>query len=484
MKSQIFKKASCILLNAVIGCNATMLSACGMDADAVSSESVVQPFAGSAFSAETKSFYDYWKGKYLVQNPYVTDTAQYYVFYGEQTYAEAGYSVAVTVSEAHGYGMLIAASMADYDSEAKAIFDGMYHYYRAHLSEIGPNLMAWQQNDNGSAIVNASGADSATDGDMDIAYALLMADSIWGSDGAINYKQAAVNIISDIMEYEVNKTDWILQLGDWAYWSKEGDQYYASTRASDFIVQYMPIFAKATNDDRWMKVYNSTYNIINSFVAENGNGILPDFIIKDSATGKFIAAPANYLESEYDGYYYYNSCRTPWRIGMDYLINGNADALAFATAINRFMINATGNDPWEIKAGYQPNGTAIEDYNDLCFTAPFLISAACDSDQDWYDAVRDTVINYGDDVYYGDTIKMLCLIVDDGQWIVPMAETETVRGDVNADGKLSIADAVLLQKWLVGVPDVTLADWKAGDLCGDNQLNAADLSAMKQLFLS
>ena len=174
--------------------------------------------AESVLVKETINFYDYWKEKYLVQNPYVTDETQYYVFYGDQTYSEAGYEVEVTVSEAHGYGMLIAASMSDYDNEAKEIFDGMYRYYQSHLSEIGPNLMAWQQNDNGKAIVNSSsGGDSATDGDMDIAYALLMADSIWGSDGEINYKQSAVDVINDIMTYEVNKTDWVLQLGDWVY---------------------------------------------------------------------------------------------------------------------------------------------------------------------------------------------------------------------------------------------------------------------------
>lgn len=53
-----------------------------------------------------------------------------------------------------------------------------------------------------------------------------MADSIWGSDGEIPYKQTAIDIINDIMTYEVNKTDWIMQLGDWVYSSKEGDEYY------------------------------------------------------------------------------------------------------------------------------------------------------------------------------------------------------------------------------------------------------------------
>ncbi len=369
------------------------------------------------FSKNTTEFYEKWKDKYLLKNPYVTDEVQYYVWYSEETYAQNNSETAVTVSEAHGYGMLIATSMAEYDSNAKEIFDGLYRYYRAHLSEIGPNLMAWQQSDNGTAIVNTSGADSAADGDMDIAYSLLMADSIWGSNGDINYRQSAVDIINDIMTYEVNQTDWIIQLGDWVY-SEQDSPYYSATRASDFIVQYMPVFAKVTNDQRWINVYDSTYEIINSFTAEYKTGILPDFIVKDE-TGKFVPAPADFMESEYDGCYYYNSCRTPWRISMDYLINGNQNALAFASAINTFIIDSTNGDPWEIKACYEPDGTPVEDYNDLCFTAPFMISALCGDNTQWHDAVRDTVVNYGDDIYYGDTIKMLCLIADDGKWIVP-----------------------------------------------------------------
>ena len=437
--------------------------------------------AESVLVKETINFYDYWKEKYLVQNPYVTDETQYYVFYGDQTYSEAGYEVEVTVSEAHGYGMLIAASMSDYDNEAKKIFDGMYRYYQSHLSEIGPNLMAWQQNDNGKAIVNSSsGADSATDGDMDIAYALLMADSIWGSDGEINYKQSAVDVINDIMTYEVNKTDWVLQLGDWVYGSSENDTYYSATRSSDFIMQYMPVFAEATGDERWLKLYENTYNIINKIVDKYGTGILPDFIIKDSATGEFIPAPANLLESENDGNYYYNACRTPWRISMDYLINGNEDALKFANAINNFIISKTGGDPWNIMAGYAPDGTTISDWNDLCFDAPFLISAACGDNMNWHDSVRDMILNYGEDVYFGDTITMLCLIVDDGCWIVPESINMSIPGDVYADGTFNISDVVMMQKWLLAVPDVKLEDWKAGDLCNDNILNVFDLCLMKR----
>lgn len=435
-------------------------------------------------SKETINFYDYWKEKYLAQDNYITGEKQYYVFYGEQTYAEAGYEVEVTVSEAHGYGMLIAASMAEYDNEAKEIFDGMYRYYRAHLSSIGPNLMAWQQTDNGSAIVNSSGADSATDGDMDIAYALLMADSIWGSNGEINYKQAATDVINDIMTYEVNKTDWVLQLGDWAYDSDKEDKYYSATRSSDFIVQYMPVFAEAAGDERWLTLYESTYGIINKLVNDYGTGILPDFIVKDSSTGEFIPSPADFLESENDGNYYYNACRTPWRISMDYLINGNTDAKKFADTLNAFIIKKTNGDPSNIMAGYTPDGTAVSDWNDLCFDAPFIVSAACSEDSAWHDKVRDMCLNYGEDVYFGDTITMLCLIVDDGGWIVPESGNTFVRGDVNGDGAFNISDAVTLQKWLLADPDAKLADWKAGDLCEDNRLDVFDLVMMKRELIN
>lgn len=60
---------------------------------------------------------------------------------------------------------------------------------------------------------------------------------------------------------------------------------------------------------------------------------------------------------------------------------------------------------------------------------------------------------------------------------------KTVKGDVNADGKLTIADIVIMQKWLVAVPNVHLADWKAGDLCEDQIINVFDLCLMKRLLI-
>lgn len=454
---------------------------------AVSAPLCVNAYETSALSEDTLSFYEQWKEKYLTHDKYVTDGTQYYVYYSEEHYDGGNASVPVTVSEAHGYGMLIFASMADHDAQAKEYFDGMYRYFKAHPSDIGPNLMSWQQCDNGTALIDGANdgamtggfCDSATDGDMDIAYALLMADSVWGSSGDIDYLSEAKAVIDDIMKYDINHEFWTITLGDWVSECDSREIYYHATRPSDFIVQYFPVFAEVSGDSNWMKVYDTTYKIIEDITSENGKGLLPDFVIRDSS-GKFTAAQPNFLESEYDGCYSYNSCRTPWRISMDYIINGNETAKKFAENITSFASEKSGNDPWELMAGYDLNGNAIEDYNDLCFTAPFLIAAACTDNTSWHSSVRDVILDYGEDVYYGDTIKMLCLIVDDGGWIVPAEKSVSVRGDVNDDGVFSIADLVMAQRYILGNGDLT--NWKNGDLYEDNVFDSFDLVIMRQMI--
>ncbi len=58
--------------------------------------------------------------------------------------------------------------------------------------------------------------------------------------------------------------------------------------------------------------------------------------------------------------------------------------------------------------------------------------------------------------------------------------SQIIEGDVNADGVLTVADVVALQKWLIAVPDTHLANWKAADLCEDDRLDVFDLCLMKR----
>ena len=76
-------------------------------------------------------------------------------------------------------------------------------------------------------------------------------------------------------------------------------------------------------------------------------------------------------------------------------------------------------------------------------------------------------------------------------WVVSFlqdeASTEPVAkaasGDVNADGKFSIADVLLVQKWVIGDKRYPLHDWKAADFCADGKLDIFDLTRMKKEFV-
>lgn len=56
-----------------------------------------------------------------------------------------------------------------------------------------------------------------------------------------------------------------------------------------------------------------------------------------------------------------------------------------------------------------------------------------------------------------------------------------VQYDVNKDGSFTAADIVMMQKWLLGMGDLT--DAAAGDACEDGKLNVLDLCAMKRTLL-
>ena len=55
-----------------------------------------------------------------------------------------------------------------------------------------------------------------------------------------------------------------------------------------------------------------------------------------------------------------------------------------------------------------------------------------------------------------------------------------VRGDVNADGVLSRADAEMMLQYLLTAGSIT--DWESGDLNDDGVLTAADLSLLKAMI--
>jgi endo-1,4-beta-D-glucanase Y len=367
---------------------------------------VIQPnhVSQATLDDATAAFYDKWKTRYLVQG---CGAGRYYVGYVGKTQ---------TVSEAHGYGMLISVLMAGHDPDAHTIFDGEYHYYDDHRSTNQHDLMAWKQ----KSCANVEGPDSATDGDLDVAYALLLADKQWGSGGAIDYLAEAKKIINGIMVGDANSGHDYLLLGDWV---AAGNDAYDSTRGSDFMPQHLASFAAATGGE-WTHLLDgeyTTFSKIQTSLSPN-TGLIPDFILHPKGT----VAPAagGFLEGPHDGEYSYNSCRVPWRIATHFVTSGDPRAKAIAQKLNGWIKSSTGGDPGKIMAGYDLAGKTFVDYQDMAFTAPFGVGAMVDSgNQAWLNDLWDAIQDDSDPGYFGDSIKLISMIVISGNWWVPEASS-------------------------------------------------------------
>lgn len=152
----------------------------------------------------------------------------------------------------------------------------------AHPSSIDPGLHAAEQN---SSCKSVNGGDSATDGDLAIAYGLLLADRQWGSTGTYNYQQLATSRINAIKASEMNPTTNLPLLGDW---SSPGDSHYNSTRPSDFMIDHFRAFKAATGDTFWDSVVTATQNLIaqqQAAYAPN-TGLVADFVVNTNTTPK------------------------------------------------------------------------------------------------------------------------------------------------------------------------------------------------------
>lgn len=360
--------------------------------------------------ADVVAVYERWKKNYLTED--IGVKGLYYIKYQQDP------KKAVTVSEAHGYGMVTLVYMAGADLLAKDYFDGMFYFFKAHPSNGNPKMMNWQQGIKDGKVVSVGGS-SATDGDLDIAYALLLADKQWGSTGKINYKAEALSVIDALKESIVHHKYKTLKMGDWA--TREGSRVNDATRPSDFMLQHMKAFKAATGDPIWDTVVGNTYSVINHIFTNYSSktGLLPDFA--EYQNGNFIPAIGHLLEDKSDGSYSYNSARTPWRIGTDYVTTGDTRAKAELSALNSWIRAASKGKPENIYAGYDLDGKMMtgRNYQDLTYQAPFMVSAMIDgSNQTWLNSLWDNAVK-NHNSYFGDSIAMLSIITASGNWWTP-----------------------------------------------------------------
>jgi hypothetical protein len=255
-----------------------------------------------------------------------------------------------TVSEGIGYGMLIAVYMGDH-----ALFDNLWKYSQLHLDSNG--LMNWSITSAGTNTPMEGGG--ATDADEDIAWALAMADKQWGSSGSLNYLTLAKTEIAAIWNHEVYDSKLAGPGDSWG-----PTDLYGDINISYFAPAYYRLFKQLDGGHAWEAVTQTVYDtILNTLTSGNKNmtnGLVPGW--STSTGGSSSAGPFNYQ---------YDACRTPFRIGVDWCLEGGPAASA-ATAINPSRAQAyvaltssffSGVGAANIVDGYNLDGTPMSSAN-------------------------------------------------------------------------------------------------------------------------
>jgi endo-1,4-beta-D-glucanase Y len=279
----------------------------------------------------------------------------------------------VSQSEGHGYGMMILALMAGHDPMARTMFDSMNRVRKALPSGYDPRLMSWVIPNNGSKALKPQAP--ATDGDFDMAYALLLAHDQWGDEANSHYLADAQVIITALEEKIITKGMGEfyprLNIGDPAHFNSGAPESKPDmTRPSDFIVDHMRAFGAASGKSIWLDVENGSLAILKT-VRNPTTGLVPDFVAGNppipSKTG---TADEDVCYACYD----YNSCRVPWRQAVaiaHYGVAGSKDVADKMVAWARATYKDT---PTSMGSSYTLEGMA-KGGEDNAFTSPMVAAS-------------------------------------------------------------------------------------------------------------
>jgi endo-1,4-beta-D-glucanase Y len=292
-----------------------------------------------------------------------------------------------TVSEGIGYGMLGAVYMDD-----RPTFDGLWNYGRSHFNANG--LMSWHLTSGGTPLDMGS----ASDGDVDMIWALIMASDQWSTD---SYLTAARAMIQAMRDNSIG--------GDGAL--KPGDTWGGTplNNPSYFSPAYFRVFAVVSGDLNWSRtILDKNYAILATVTGVNG-------LVPDWTTNQGVVNTGFLMNGMFDNSTYaYDAARTPWRIAMDWCFNGETRARDYLMKVGGFF---NGVGAANIGDGYALNGSVKSSNRNMAFIGPAGVSGMAG-----FPTLVDGAFNYGasgqgDQSYFPSSLRMISMLMMSGNFL-------------------------------------------------------------------
>jgi hypothetical protein len=260
------------------------------------------------FNGHIEALYNHWKTEFLSGGR---------VMMPEQP--EDG-----STSESQGYGMLLSAAMDD-----RATFDAVWAETQGHLTGGGVVSWSWNRND----------GTSATDGDEDVAYALVLAAKKgWGTDSAADSLAAAI-MANDVTDGRI----------------KLGSNFDVAFNPSYFAPYFYRQFSGS-----WGGVISSGYGIVSS--CQVASGLIADWCTFDGSPTSANAVGAEVCGDGMcgDTVFAYEAARAGLRMGVDACWGGTTDPNTILNNLVSFFAGIYDNGN---RIGYMSAGWLLDSSN-------------------------------------------------------------------------------------------------------------------------
>lgn len=296
----------------------------------------------------------------------------------------------VTTSEGQSYAMRRALMMRD-----KKTFDKSYNWVKNNLQHNNDKLFAWlwgpkEIGTGGEIKYTVIDQNGATDADIEIAVALVLASKIWKQE---SYMNDALAIINDIWKKEtiVIKGKRILVAG----FNQKMDKY-VEVNPSYFMPIGFRIFAEVDEKHNWQLLVNSSYMLVNLCIDNIKSGLPPDSFYVDKVTGQIILVDG---KSDFS----YDAVRVFYRFYIDYLLTEDSRAEKLLSK-SKFFIDRWKRDGI-FYTNYKQNGEP-KDYNEALGSIALLLPVIKHYDKHVASDIyrRKILINYHFEGYWGDPL--------------------------------------------------------------------------------
>lgn len=328
-----------------------------------------------------------------------------------------------TISEAQAYALLRAVWAGDAET-----FDRVAQWTETHLSRqkrLGDHLLAWHWGPKGDGTAGVLDANTAADGDLDFAVALVLAHRRgWRPAEGSDYLAWARRVAEDIWRQEVVRLPDgtpVLVPGNW----HEAAPPYLLNPSYFFPAAYR-LLAEATGDDRFWELADATYPLVTRLGQGLGDlpgvGLFPDWALL-TADGRVIPA------ADRESHFGWEAVRLPWRLALDRLWFGRQEPVQVLTPRFLPFLKARWQAEGRLAAVYAYDGRPLVSYESPVIYAGVLAAALAAGDREWADALARRLMSFyrrnelggyfeAPDNYYANNWAWLGLALYAG-WVKP-----------------------------------------------------------------